>query len=628
MVVVFGLLAARVAQLQIFSGDKYQRLAVEQALRTIPLSAERGSIFDRSGRDLAMSIQRTTIYADPTLVVDPAGEAAKLAPIVHVAEATLLARLSDKGTAEQPRRFAYIARTVPDNVAQAVNQLQLPGIGFVPEASRSYPAGAVAGSVVGQVGTDGTGLDGIEYLDNSLLTGRPGELVVQQDPKGHDIPNTQRTRVAAQRGTDVVLSLDEDMQWEAEYSLLDQVKATGANGGMAVVLDVDSGDVLAMASVVGSTATSPARVAAPGDHNAPLTDLFEPGSTNKLVTISWALEHGFVAPDTEFSVPYSIRVNPAVQPYYDAEQHLGVAGGIEHWTTADIIRHSSNVGTIEIAQRMHNQDMADALHAFGLGTKTSIAWPGQPNGLLIPPSQYYATGKYSSAIGYGVAVTGMQMLDAFTTIANGGVSRPPRLIDATIDAQGKRHNSPEQSGSRVVSPNTASTMTRMLEGVVAAGTGACAAIPGYTVAGKTGTAKKALPTGGYTSGATMASFIGFAPAEHPRFAALVVLDERNLSYGGTVSAPVFSEIMHYALTQYSVPQTDPAGMQYNQAKVTAQDAGNSCVVPHGQALTNVLNEQAAAASAHSGATSGNMAGTSRTSSGSTASLPPKPTKHP
>src|SRR5262249_15739952 len=198
---------------------------------------------------------------------------------------------------------------------------------------------------------------------NKLLRGQAGSLVVEQDPLGHDIPNTERTQVDARRGTDVVLTLDEDMQWQTEYSLLDQVKATNANGGMAVVLAGQTGDVPSMATVRGAKDGVAAHVASGGDSPAPLTDLFEPGSTNKLITLSWALEHGHVAPNTMFEVPYSKRVDPHVAPYTDAEPH-NTPDGIEHWTTADILRESSNVGTIMIAQRMHNQELADGLHAF------------------------------------------------------------------------------------------------------------------------------------------------------------------------------------------------------------------------------------------------------------------------
>ncbi len=648
LIVGFGGLAARVGQLQIAEGGRYKQLSVSLALHTIPLPAERGSIFDRNGRDLAMSIQRTTVYADPSLVTDPAHEAAVLAPVLHVNESSLYQALSDKGTKKSPRRFEYLAHTVADDVAQAAQALKLPGIGFVPESARSYPAGAVGAAVIGEVHADNTGAAGVEQEYNSLLTGKPGRLVVEQDPLGHDIPDTQRTQVDAQRGTDVVLSVDEDLQWQAEYSLLDQVKATGAKSGMAVVVDITNGDVLAMASVLGGTATAPARVAGPGNTNSPLTQLFEPGSTNKLITLSWALEHGYVKPDTMFNVPYSIPVDPHVKPFVDAEAHTGVADGIEKWTTADILRESSNVGTIEIAQRMKNQEVADAVRAFGLGKQTSVSWPYQPAGLLLSPSQYFATGKYSTAIGYGVSVTAMQMIDAFATIANSGVTRPPHLLEATIDSKGVRHPAPVPTGSRVVSTNTATEMTQMLQGVVSNGTGACAAISGYDVAGKTGTAKTALATGGYAPSATMASFIGYAPATHPRFATLVALDENNLSYGGEVAAPVFSEITQFALQHYLVAPTDLPNTQYSAAQLTAKAAGNTCAVPHGSDLAaaqaQLAHAQTSTAGTSTAGTSTNRAPkstskpvTTTTTSGhagvtagavaTTGSLPPDPSKH-
>jgi cell division protein FtsI (penicillin-binding protein 3) len=289
-----------------------------------------------------------------------------------------------------------------------------------------------------------------------------------------------------------------------------------------------------------------------------------------------------------------------------------------------------------IAQRMRNQEVADAMRAFGLGAQTSVAWPYQPAGLLIPPSQYFATGKYSTAIGYGVAVTAMQMLDAFATIANGGATRPPHLVDATIDSKGNRHVVDGPATTRVVSTNTASLMTQMLQGVVSNGTGACAAIPGYDVAGKTGTAKKALATGGYGPAATMASFIGFAPAAHPRFATLVALDENNLSYGGEVAAPVFSEITQFALQQYGVAPTDLTNKQYSAAQLTARAANNPCSVPHGsdlaRAVANLAAAQAHAASRNSTQAGGTTkshapAGTAAGTGTTAGSLPPDPSKH-
>jgi cell division protein FtsI (penicillin-binding protein 3) len=566
------------AQLQLLSGDKYEQLSTSQALHTIPVFAERGSIFDRHGRDLALSVRRSTVYADPALVLDPLTEAAKLAPVLHADQAFLVKQLSAK-----PSRFQYLAHTVPDDVAAQVRTMALPGIGMLPESARSYPAGSLAQVLLGTVGTEGHGLFGLESQYNSVLSGHPGKVVVEQDPQGHDIPNTEKTLVDAQRGADIVLTIDENLQWETEYALLDQVTATEAKAGMAAVIDVKTGQVLSMASVTGSNASGPARVALPDEHNAPLTDLFAPGSTTKLITLSWALEHHHITPESVFQVPYSIKVDPHVKPFFDAEWHPQ-----ERMTVADILRESSNVGTIQIAQTMTNEEIADGVRAFGLGKRTSVHWPGQPDGLLLDPAQYYATGKAATAIGYGAATTGMQMLDAFTTIANGGTTRPPYMVSATIDEKGRRNAVDVPKGQRVVTTATAKTMTAMMQGVVSSGTGTCAAIPGYPVAGKTGTSKKLAADGKYSDSATMASFIGFAPADHPRFAAIVVLDEPafEFEFGGAAAAPVWSEIMRFALTEFGVPPTDITDAQYNAARAAAKYS--SCTVPHGDDLTRAL----------------------------------------
>ena len=568
VVVVFGALAFRVTQLQVLSGDRYKRMSLNQTLKRLPLPAQRGSILDRNGSDLAMSIELTSIYADPKHVTDAIAYAGELAPILHMARADLLGPLSNKHV-----DFEYLAHRVSDRVVKAVTKLELPGIGFAPESARRYPADPLAGSLVGHVGGDGSGRRGgfgLEYLYDKLLTGTDGKLVVERDQRGLDIPGTATHEIEARRGSDLVLTLDESLQWQAEQSLVDQVTATSAKGGMAAVVDVTTGDVLALASVDGATATAPARPSGAGEINRPLMQLFEPGSTNKLITLSTAIESGIVGPDTKINVPSQLRVGNSV--FTDVDPH----GDVE-MSVSDILRQSSNIGTIEVAQHLAKDRLAEALRSFGLGSPTSVDFPGQASGLLLDPSKYYDTGLASTAIGYGVAVTGMQMLDAYATIANGGVTRPPRLLDATIDYRGKRHPALEERGRRVVSARTAAEMTQMLTGVVSNGTGVCAAIPGYIVAGKTGTSRKAVD-GGYSHG-TMASFIGFAPAQHPRLAAIVVLDEPNSHYGGAAAAPVFSDVMHFALTRSDVVPDDVGNTQFNAAQATAATTGANCAAP-------------------------------------------------
>lgn len=581
VVLVFGVLGLRVVQVQALNGDEYARRAVEQSLHRTEIPADRGSIFDRNGRDLALTVRRATVYADPTYVLDPAGTAARLAPVLGVDEDFLLGQLSDRRY-----RFRYLARTVSDEVHERVRAMELPGIGFTEEPARSYPAGPLAAALLGRIGGDPpASAVGIEGIFHDLLAGTPGRLEVELDPLGKEIPGTTREAVAARRGSDVVLTLDEELQWQAESSLADQVTATGARSGAAVVVDLADGDVLAMATAVRAGARGVP--AGPYDRNLPLTDLYEPGSTMKVVTLAWALERGRITADTRFEVPYAYRVPGAEDAYEDAEEHATM-----NWSTTDILRESSNVGTIKIAERLSDAEMGTAQRAFGLGRRSAIEWPGQSDGLLTDPDDYYATGRFSAAIGYGAAVSATQMLGVFATVANDGVSRPLRLLRATVDPDGRRHDRDVVRGRRVVSAGTATTLTAMLRRVVGAGTGSCAAVPGYTVAGKTGTTKKQVD-GEYTD-RKVVSFIGFAPAERPRFATVVVVDapaDPHLT-GGTVAAPVWSEIMRFALTRAGVAPTDPGEFQFDAARRRAADKGVNCEVPHGAALEELLAARA------------------------------------
>lgn len=567
----------RLVEIQAFSGERFSRMALDQRLATLPLPAERGSIFDRNGRDLAISVQRDTVWADPSVVVDPAGYATQLAPIVSVDEQVLLSRLS-----RRDRRFVYIARAVDDEVADAVRALDLPGVGFLPESRRHYPGGALAAPVLGRVGGEGYGLDGLENLYDEMLAGKPGELEAERDTRGVEIPRTVRNRVEPERGTDLVLTVDQALQHQVEQSLADQVTATSAKGGVAVVVDVRAGDVLAMATVDADPTTGRGLPAGPGTRNRPMTDVFEPGSTNKVVTIASAIDHGVVGPYTPFDVPGWITVGD--RTFTDHDGHP-----TERWSTTDILRESSNVGTIMIAQHLGKERLDAALRAFGLGAPTAAEFPGQASGILLPVDRYYSSGIGSVPIGYGVAVSALQMLEVYVTVANDGVTQPPRLVGATIDGDGTRHPRPVPEGQRVIRTETATAVTEMLTQVVEGGTGTCAAVPGYTVAGKTGTSRKPHPDGsGYANDRHLASFIGFAPADSPRLAAIVVLDEPVQMYGGRAAAPVFSEIMQFALRLYRVAPPSTSSDQWEAARAKVEQEGVDCTIPHGAALDELL----------------------------------------
>jgi cell division protein FtsI (penicillin-binding protein 3) len=472
------------------------------------------------------------------VIKEPLVYAAKLAPIVHVDQPELEARLSNRKSA-----FAYVARKVDDETAKQVRALDLVGISFQDESRRFYPNGTIAAPVVGFVGTDNNGLGGMEYHYDKLLTGTPGSVQVERDPQGNDIPGGEHQVAAAKRGQDVVLTIDSSLQWSTEQALLRGVTSMNAQRGMAIVVDVQTGDVLAMATVDGATDTAPAQAATSADKNRPVTDVYEPGSTNKVITMSGAIQEGITTPDSVSTVADSITVGD--KPYDDDEAHP-----TEEMTTAQILAQSSNVGTIQIAHELGKDRLANYLRAFGFGQRTGLNLPGEAPGVTFDAAQYNDTSMGSVPIGYGIAVTAMQMLDVYTTIANHGTARPPRLVAATIDAAGNRHDEPLAAPHQVVSAATADAVNGMLQKVVNEGTGWKAQIPGYQVAGKTGTARKAP----YTTGETNASFAGFAPAGDPKLATIVVMDAPQGSpYGAEAAAPVFQEIMRFALTYERVP---------------------------------------------------------------------------
>ncbi len=546
-------LSARLVDLQGVSSAKYARLGLDQRIHTVPLSAERGSVFDRNGEDLASSLTQETVVADPAVIRNPAKTAAALAPVVGVPENQLLSGLSNRQS-----RFFYVARKVDATVAAAVKKLKLPGIEFIPESKRFYPSGSLAAPVLGFTGTDNSGLAGIESGFNSLLTGTPGEMRFEEDPRGREIPAGSSQLKPSKRGDDIVLTLDSSLQFQAEQVLEGEVTAAQAKGGIAIVADVKTGDILAMANVDGGDATHPAHPAAATEHNRALTDVYEPGSTNKLITIAAALEEGKVGPQTPIPVPSSIVVGG--KQFTDDEAHPA-----ETLSTTDIVRQSSNIGTIQIAKQLGKQKLDQYLRAFGLGRTAGTMFPGEAEGILPDVSLYSDTSMATVPIGQGLAVTAMQTLDTFMTIANGGVTRPPRLVAATIDAAGKRHDVAAVAGTRVVSPQTAAEMTDMLSQVVSSGTGTSGAVPGYPTAGKTGTARK--PPYDKPPYKYVASFAGFAPKDAPSLAAIVVLDEPVTAiYGGTVAAPAFARIMQEALRTKDVAPSGPdAGRSIREA---------------------------------------------------------------
>ncbi|MGH9021545.1 MAG: peptidoglycan D,D-transpeptidase FtsI family protein [Acidimicrobiia bacterium] len=531
-------IGARLTQIQGAAGSDYARMAANQRVRRIPLPAERGSIFDRHGRDLALSVSQQSVWANPRVVADAAGLAQKLAPILGMDESVLRTRLVKPGAA-----FVYLARKVDPEVARQVAELEAKGIGFIPESKRHYPSGPLAAGLLGAVGIDNQGLSGLEALHEEILVGHPGELVVERDPAGRTIPQGQTSLRPSRRGDDLILTIDQALQFELERELERAVLEANARGGMAVLADVRTGDVLAMANV-GAPAAGPGPRAV--QRNRAVVDVYEPGSTNKVITVAGALEEGMVTASTQYKVPDQLAVGNHV--FSDHDPHPPT-----DWSVTDILVNSSNVGTIMIGKQLGKERIDRYLRAFGFGRRTGVGFPGEPPGILLDVDDWYTTSMGTVPIGNGLAVTALQMLNVYTTIANDGVWHQPRLVAATVGTDGARSDRPAGDRRRVVSAGTARTVNEMLQEVVRTGTGTNAAIPGYTVAGKTGTARKPREGARGYSDQYMASFVGFVPAEQPRLAAVVVLDEPRPIYGGLVAAPVFSRVLRYALRLERVP---------------------------------------------------------------------------
>ena len=568
MVVALVGITAKLVDIQVVSRDRFQLLARQQTIRSVALPATRGSIFDRAGRDLAISVPRPTIYADPSQLQSPKVRqrvAEKLAPVLNIPIADLVVTL----TAPKTRHYETVAQQVTARLGRRVASLGLPGIGVVADSKRMMPAGSLAAPVIGKAGTWNNGVSGIEIQYDDILKGSAGSLAYERDPSGREIPAADRREIAAKRGTDLVLTLDSSLQYLVEQQLSAEVEKVKARGGMAAIVDVRTGDVLAMANVVGPTEVAPAHPAPPGSPNRLVTDAYEPGSTAKVATIASALEAGKITLDTRFSVPASITIGGKEFP--DDEVH-----GTADWTAREILPRSSNVGTIKIAGLAGRIELDRTMRQFGFGARTALMFPGEQFGAMQPPNTADPSIMGSMPIGYGISTTAMQTLGVFTTVANSGMSRPLRLVAATIDANGVRQAAPPSRTSpprRVISAKTAAELNELLRGVVATGTGVKAAIPGYTVAGKTGTARKPPYLPPYRH---VASFGGFAPAEAPRLAAVVVLDEpKGNVYGGAVAAPVFSTIMQAALRLLHVSPTNPVGDDAGRSnQVTRPPAGS------------------------------------------------------
>jgi cell division protein FtsI (penicillin-binding protein 3) len=554
-ILCLALVTIRLVFLQVRDASAYSNAAYLQRVRTIPLAPTRGAILDRFGHDLALSLGAKDVYADPRYVTDPAGEAQQIATILKVKAMPLQQAMSQPNLS-----FVYLARQVDATVAAQIQKLNLPGIGFLDESKRYYPSGQYgAPQVLGFVNMSGQGAAGLELQYNSLLTGKAGQRTEEVDPQGNPIPQGVDHYVAPVNGSSIVTTIDPQLQYQAEVALQQAVKSNGAKGGTVIMMQPGTGDILAMASYPWFDPNKYATYPMAQLNTPALQYVYEPGSVNKVITASAAVQEGKVSLKQRITVPGSLSVAGSV--IHDAEPH-----GTEMMTLNDILTVSSNIGTTEIAQKLGPNLLAEYLAKFGFGQYTGLNFPGESAGILPPEALWSGTSLATISFGQGLAVTPIQMANVYATIANGGVWVQPQLVRGTVDPNGVFHAAPPPVTRRVVSTQTASTVTDILAHAVEVGTGTAAQVPGYWAAGKTGTSQVPNPKGGYYNKYD-ASFIGFLPAEHPQVVIAVILDEPATQWGGVASAPVFQRLGEDAIAQLNIapaskPPSLPTALKY------------------------------------------------------------------
>jgi cell division protein FtsI (penicillin-binding protein 3) len=503
--------------------------AVQQQVEDLEVPARRGTILDRSGKELAVSEDAVTVFAHPFLIDDPAKVAARLSPLLGRTEDELLKQLSDRDSS-----FVYLRRKMDASLGHRIEQLGIEGIDTVVEPKRSYPQGHLAAQLLGMVGTENQGLSGLEYSQEEILAGEDGQRRLVKDALGEPVSLIEAKR--AEAGEDLRLTLDAAIQERVEAVLGQLGQTYQPAGATAVVMDPRSGAILALANWPRMDANNVAGSPDYARQNRAIQFNYEPGSTFKAFTVAGALEEGLITPDTPFQVPPTIQV---------ADRTIGEAhdGGGGTFTTADILAQSSNVGTVMIGLKLGATRFDRWVRRFGFSKPTRVDLPGEDRGIVLDVEDYSGSSIGNMPIGQGISVTPIQMAAAYTAIANGGIRRRPYIVAG--------HGGP---GRRVLSRRTSRQVSSMLEGVLAAGgTAQEAAVDGYTLAGKTGTAEKA-ENGTYSKTDFVASFIGYAPARNPRLLVSVMVDEpRGDIYGGTVAAPAFERIMEFALPYLKIP---------------------------------------------------------------------------
>jgi cell division protein FtsI (penicillin-binding protein 3) len=535
--------AMRAWALQVDDGDHYRAMAERQHEMRVDIPAPRGEVLDVHGRPLAVSADADSVWANPRDVRDVAGTADKLATLLGIDESSLEAKLAGD------RRFVWLERHVGADVAKAVREAKLPGIEVVKEPRRWYPGKAVGGTVIGRADIDGKGLDGIELALDDLLAGKRQAVNAVRDARGHSM--LADGLAEAQPGATVHLTLDRTIQAISEQALADAVTSNKAKSGVAVVIEVDTGRVLALASF--PTYDPNSGHVPEGARDKPVTDAYEAGSVMKVFSVATALDAGTVTPDSEFPIGNSFQVARGVHPITDV--HF-----FPYLTVAGIIKHSSNIGAAKIALRLGADKLYEGYKRFGFGARTGIELPGEQVGMLRPGDKWRDVELATMAYGYGLTVTPLQITAALASIGNHGIYHEPRVVESVVDADGTVLYRGAGEERRVLSQKVADEMLPILASVFdpgkEGGTAKGIDVPGFKCGGKTGTAYKYDPaTHHYALDHYLASFAGLAPIDHPRLAIVVQVDDPTAGthYGGTVSAPAFATIASESLRYLGVP---------------------------------------------------------------------------
>lgn len=543
MAAAVGLLLVRLVQLQVVRADDLGTLAQRQQLATIALEPHRGRLLDRQGRPLAINVESTSIYAVPSLITDRPAFAARIAPALGRSPEEVVRRLAGG------RYFVWLARKVPPQTIAQVKVLGLgEQIGFRVEDRRAYPNGTLAAHLLGFVGIDNQGLAGVELAYDRTLRGKAGEAVAAHDGLGRILIETQRTVEAPQDGADLLLTIDQVVQHIAERELDAAMRRTQARRGSVLVMDPRTGELLALALRPAFDPNSGPQARPDLWLNRAIAEVYEPGSTFKIVTAAAALDADLVSSDDIFICEGFLRVGNHTIRDAQGRRHGRV-------TLGDIIKNSCNVGAAQVATRLGKATFYRYIRAFGFGTPTGVDLPGEVAGLVPPPAAWLGPGLQTIGFGQGVSVTALQLLTAATVLANDGVMVRPHVVRGIRDREGRTTEVIDREvGRRAVGPATASAVRQMLITAVREGSGAQARIAGHEVAGKTGTAQKPSPAGGYDPGRYVASFLGLVPAGDPRLAILVILDEpRGAYFGGEIAAPVFREVAAQTLWYLRIP---------------------------------------------------------------------------